>query len=372
MQRILKSIQSTYHKVVSEETRLSLYQNAPKPLRNQWDKVGRPFNQVTKKDIYYCHRLLLRREPTSEELNHWFKMTTNFHFDIDRLVHHFLYGDEFIKLQAAENQPVCIDLEAFKLFVRKNDYATGASIARHKTYEPLVAEQIKQRLSPGDTFIDIGANVGYHAMLAASVVGKSGKIIAFEPLPSNCELIKQSIAENNFEHVTLYPHAVGEKEDNLKLMVEGSYSNAHLQTASDKSLYYKEAEGNQVVTLDGFLSNLIDVRVVALDNFLTDIDRIDMVKIDIEGVEPLAWRGMENLLRTHRPMVLTEFFPEYIKRSCQMEPEIYLDMMEQQEYDIVILDRRSGHIVSTSSKAEIMQIFLQSGTTHLDLLTIPR
>ncbi len=361
MKNISSVIQSIYHGLVPEHTRLSLYHKAPKFLRRYWDKLGQThtsFFDVTEEDIYYCYRLFLKREPTKEEHQYWIEHTIRYGFDINRLVHHFLYGEEFINLQKTENQPYCVDLDSFKLFVRRNDYATGVSIARHKAYEPLVARQIRQRLSPGDTFIDIGANVGYHAMLAASIVGSKGQVLAFEPLPGNCELLELSIAENKFDQVTVYPYAVGEKEDTLTLMIEGTYSNAHLQTSEEGAIYHTDE---------------LKVRVVALDDFLTDLNRIDMVKIDIEGVEPLVWRGMEKLLRTFRPLVLTEFFPDYIKRASQIEPIEYLKMIENQGYHmIVLLDHLLGNDIAFSSKEEILQIHAKSGTTHLDLLAVPR
>lgn len=359
MQRIAKIIQPAYHKIVPEETRLALYRSAPQSLRKQLDKVSREesFSSVTEADIYYCYRLLLKREPTKEELQTWMSHVTQYGFDINRMVHNFLYGEEFIKLQEIESQPYCVNLESFKLFVRKNDYATGASIAKNKAYEPLVANEIKQRLSVGDTFIDISANVGYHTMLAASIVGKNGRVIAFEPLPNNCELLNLSIAENEFDQVALYPYAVGEKDDTLTLMVEGTYSNAHLQTSIEGSIHHTDE---------------VSVRVVALDNFLADIDRINMIKIDIEGVEPLAWRGMENLIRKFRPLVLTEFFPDFIKRASQIEPALFLDIIEGQGYEILVLDRFSEKATAPKGKDEILQLYANSSATHLDLLAVPR
>ncbi|VAW42977.1 hypothetical protein MNBD_CHLOROFLEXI01-4752 [hydrothermal vent metagenome] len=360
MKSIPSILQSTYHRFVPERIRQTFYHSAPESLRKQWDNIAQgksSFSDVTEDDVYYCYRLFLKRKPTKQECQYWFDHATQYKFTINRLVQHFLYSDEFIQLQKSENQPYCVDLDSFKLFVRKNDYATGSSIAQHKSYEPLVAEQIKQRLSLGDTFIDIGANIGYHAMLAASIVGKNGQIIAFEPLPSNCELLALSISENKFEQVTVHPYAVGEKEDILTLMVEGTYSNAHLKTSEEGTIYHTDE---------------VSVRVVTLDTFLTNLERVDMVKIDIEGVEPLAWRGMENLLRTFRPLVLTEFFPAYIKRASQIEPETYLEMMEQQGYDLFVLPHSLESITPPHSKEQILQIHAESGFTHLDILAVPQ
>lgn len=360
MNKIIEIIQPAYHKLVPEQVRVALYHSAPKSLRQKWDVFGnvRPFSAVTEADIYYCHRLLLKREPSKEELSNWTDQVNQYGFDINRLVHNFLYSEEFINLQESESQPICVELESFKLFVRKNDYATGATIANIKAYEPLVASEIKQRLSPGDTFIDIGANVGYHAMLAASIVGKNGRVLAFEPLPNNCELLDLSIAENGFDHVTLYPHAVGEKDDTLTLMVVGMYSNAHLQTSIEGSIHHTDE---------------LSVRVVALDNFLADIDRIDMVKMDIEGVEPLAWRGMENLIRKFRPLVLTEFFPDFIRRASQIEPKLFLQMIEQQGYEIFVLDHSAedADILAPKNINAILQFYANTSATHLDLLAVP-
>jgi FkbM family methyltransferase len=360
MNKIIEIIQPVYHKLVPEQVRVALYHSAPASLRQKWDAFGnvRLSSAVTEADIYYCYRLLLKREPSKEELSNWTAQVNQYGFDINRLVHNFLYSEEFINLQESESQPICVELESFKLFVRKNDYATGAFIAQNKVYEPLVARKIQQHLSLGDTFIDIGANVGYHAMLAASIVGKDGRVIAFEPLPTNCELLNLSISANKFDQVTVYPYAVGEKDDTLTLMVEGTYSNALLQTSEESSVHHTDE---------------VAVRVVALDSFLTDIDRIDMVKMDIEGVEPLAWRGMENLILTFRPLILTEFFPDFIRRASQIEPKLFLQMIEQQGYEIFVLDysAEDADILAPKNVNAILQFYANTSATHLDLLAVP-
>src|SRR5690606_15185214 len=95
-------------------------------------------------------------------------------------------------------------------------------------YEPHVTAEVRRLLQPGMTFVDVGANIGYFALLAASLVGAQGKVIAFEPNLENCELLRRSIAANGFDDfVHVHPYAVAEKAQFFTLDV-GTSSNGRI------------------------------------------------------------------------------------------------------------------------------------------------
>ncbi len=76
-----------------------------------------------------------------------------------------------------------------------------------KTYEPHVTNLVKGILKEGGVFLDVGANIGYFTMLAASLVKANGKVIAIEPNPQNLQLIYSSLLENHLSNVAIYPYA---------------------------------------------------------------------------------------------------------------------------------------------------------------------
>lgn len=242
-----------------------------------------------------------------------------------------------------------VNLADFSLFVMPNDYI-GSSILATKTYEPHVTRQIREILRDGDVFVDLGANIGYFSMLASSILKTGGKVIAFEPNPTNVQLIYQSIRSCNASNVFVYPYAASDCNGIVRFVTVGS--NGGIVTPHSRKQKYS------------FL-----VQSVVVDEFLKFESRIDLIKLDIEAHEPAAMRGMTRLIGKHQPKIITEFHPWAMRLNNVEPPEAYL----RQFYDIgyrisVILP--NGTLRRTSSSAEIMDYWkaLNEETIHLDLL----
>jgi FkbM family methyltransferase len=357
-------LQQSFHRIASQEKRDGWYEQAPTAIKWLWDKLNpRPyvppeqFYQATPEDIYYCYRLLLKREPTAEEYQQWLDQLNRLHLTLDMLTHEFLHGNEFLERQEQLGQPYLVDLDGFKLYVRMDDFFTGAVIAKARSYEPHVTAQVKRILRPGDVFVDIGANVGHFSMLAAHLVGPEGTVIAFEPLPTNCELIRLSMAENQFDNIRLYPYAVAEQAQIIEMLAEGTQSNARLAQTND--LGRKGARK-------------WSIEAVVLDDFLADLPRIDLVKLDIEGAEPRAWQGMRQLIQCHRPYIVSEFFPDFIRLTSQIRPESFLEMLQQDGYELFVLTSAEETPTKADNITEILTIHEESVWSHLDLFGCPR
>ena len=163
-------------------------------------------------------------------------------------------------------------------------------------YEPVVTDLIGAIVRPGDYVIDVGANVGYHALNMAVTVGEQGKVFAFEPLPGNCELMKLSIEANKITNLELFPDAAGSAAGEIEIMVEGDHTNARINSNPDH---------------DSLTAKRFPVRVVKIDDCLRDIPRLRFVKIDVEGAEPMAVDGMSNLISRFMPALLFELLSRF-------------------------------------------------------------
>jgi FkbM family methyltransferase len=218
-----------------------------------------------------------------------------------------------------------------------------------------VGEALRRLLKPEDIFLDIGANIGYFTLLAATVVGPAGRVIAFEPNPANCELIRMSVAANGVSNVALHSYAVADVVQTFPLDVGGTNTNGMLIT-------------------DGAMADDPDtlmVQTVVLDDFLTAPGRLDVVKLDIEGAEPRALKGMARLIETYRPQLLLEFAPTLIERTSQAEPGAFLELLINWGYGLQILNPGLGAGGETTSAEEILQSLARSRLSHLDLLGVP-
>lgn len=282
------------------------------------------FHVATGQDIYYCYRLFLNREPDAEGLAFWKNMIQNHRITLEFLTDSFLYSTELQKIQAQRDELVLITLPEFKIYVRLNDYFIGAYIAREKIYEPHVTRELRRLLQPGMTFLDIGANIGYFTLLAAEQVGEEGTVLAFEPVERNCDALLRSIEANDRHNIILYPYAVGEQKQRVALDVGGKNSNSRVLRNMPDDTRPLMAE------------------VVALDEFLSDLPRLDVVKMDIEGAEPQAISGMRRLIQQHRPVILTEFSPDLIRITSGVEPDAFLDSLSSMGYELFeIVARKS-------------------------------
>lgn len=183
---------------------------------------------ATEKDLYYCYRLLLNREPDEAGETAYLNLIRYHHISLQTLVDYFLYSEEFQQLQAEAKRPRSVQLGDFEMYVRLNDFIIGAVIAREKHYEPHVTGELRRLLKAGMVFVDVGANIGYFTMLAASLVGPGGKVIAFEPNEDNCDLVRRSTQANGFTTVELHPNAVAEKAQIFRLVVDGRTSNGRV------------------------------------------------------------------------------------------------------------------------------------------------
>lgn len=155
-------------------------------------------------------------------------------------------------------------------------------------YEPELRLFLSQ-LKPGDVVVDLGANIGAYAIRAAMAVGATGKVYAFEPLDRTRRRLEQALQLNNVGNVSVSGEAVGSECGYAQLAVKDRGSSASLAERSNAA----ETHNVRVTTLDEFAET-------------NGISRIDWVKMDIEGAEPLALAGMTQTISRFRPNFLFE------------------------------------------------------------------
>jgi FkbM family methyltransferase len=146
---------------------------------------------------------------------------------------------------------------------------------------------------PGMVALDIGANIGYYSLLLARYVGDRGCVWAFEPDLGNFATLKRNLKENNCTNIKAVNSAVGARSERRDLYVSRSHNGDH-----------------RIYQLQDSHRTAIPVDVVALDEFFSDTERIDLIKMDIQGAEGMALAGMKRILRdTPQLTILMEFWP---------------------------------------------------------------
>jgi len=203
-------------------------------------------------------------------------------------------------------------------------------------------------LGKGDVVVDIGANIGYYSILAAQLTGSNGKVFAFEPDKRHFEKLSNHIRLNACENVVIENKGISDKAEKLRLYLSPDNS-------SDHATYPVEGRENY------------EVEVVALDQYCTDrdIDRVNLVKIDVQGYEPVAFEGMKETLRKNQDIkVISEFWPDGIRRAHQ-DPDAYLQAFEEFGFNSYLVTERKK--IRRISRAEILKL-VQNGSDDLDIL----
>ncbi len=297
-----------------------------------------------------AYRRLLEREPNYDELMHW-SVFLSHGASLEQLEGSLKASYDYEQLRS-RGDVVLVELDSFRMYCRSSDLDVGAQIIASRRYEPHVTAAVKAMLKPGQVLVDLGANIGYYTLLGARLVGEAGKVIAFEPNARNLELLYASIVENALKNVLVLPVAASDTPQLLRLQAFGS--------------------NGFLVPPVGLEAGAQYVQAVAVDHILMAESRIDVVKLDIEGFEPFALRGMRNLLDKHHPAILTEFSPWHIEHRSGLAPQDYLDELAAKGYAFEIL-QTSGEQIPARSPSAVMDAWrgLANDKVHLDLVAKP-
>ena len=225
----------------------------------------------------------------------------------------------------------------YKLLGRKG-YRYVQMRAKIKDIKERLVEEKEMALLPsfinsGDTVIDLGANYAYYVERMSKLVGNNGKVIAFEPIPFTYEVCKMICKKLNLKNVDLHPFAAHENNEELEFRVPKldfggiSAGQSHLASRNNdlagKENYYAFNEA-EIVHCEG----------KKLDTFLpSDLQKLSFVKIDIEGGEYFALKGMKETLLKHNPTILIEIQPFFLKGLNISELDL-LDLIKSMNYDV--------------------------------------
>lgn len=158
----------------------------------------------------------------------------------------------------------------------------------------------------GDTVLDVGANVGAHAVFLSHLVGMRGRVLAFEPLPANIDALNQTIRRRGrFANVSIFPLAVGNPESanrTVTMKVPGE----DLTQASLERQTMGSWEGKADV-------REFSVPLASLDALKTvqSLQHLEFVKIDVEGGELDVLRGASYTLSRHLPLIYCEAYDKW-------------------------------------------------------------
>ncbi|WP_421658997.1 FkbM family methyltransferase [Leptothermofonsia sp. ETS-13] len=272
-----------------------------------------------------------------------------------------LESGEFLRVMSDSDDVIKrIEKYNFSMILNIHDRAIGLPILLKSSYEENVTEVFLKYLKSDTCFLDIGANIGYYSLLAASQCPE-GKVFSFEPDETNFRYLKTGIIYNRFDSaIQAYNLAASDRNGSIYLYEVSCPANSGAKvTAKDKESLnpYVKTENPQFQL----------VEAVQLDSFLAG-KRIDIVKLDIEGHEPFALLGMKEILIQNKPVIITEFAPLSLNLIGKMSPEEFLQFLIDLSYQIHVIDEDGSLINCDRDISAVMQYFQNHRKNHIDLL----
>jgi FkbM family methyltransferase len=181
---------------------------------------------------------------------------------------------------------------------------SGLRLYRYGFNDPL-ADLLRARLRPGDTFVDGGANIGLFTLVGAAIVGPTGRVLACEPAPETMRRLRSNVTLNRFDWVTLKPVALGAERGRAAFWSFGAGAGLSALAPAETA---------------GAVAH--DVEIATLDDLGAELTSVRLVKLDIEGAEVSALRGARAFIERFRPEFVVEVEPAHLERNGSSVAEL--------------------------------------------------
>lgn len=240
-----------------------------------------------------------------------------------------------------------------KMYIDKNDRVVSMELILSGVWEEYETNLFKKHLKPGNIVLDIGANIGYHTLIAAERVGKTGHVYAFEPDPKNFQLLKKSVEVNGYKNVTLEQVALSNKNGQGKLFLsnEDNYGDLRIFDSQD-------------------MRASTQIKLMALDTYFKDKNpQIDVIKLDVQGSEALVITGAQQTLKKNKHLKLfTEFWPKALRLSGSSATD-YFSLLTKNGFKISEIDVKHKRLIKVALK-KLLADYSEQSQYNADLLCI--
>ena len=195
-----------------------------------------------------------------------------------------------------------------------------------------IANFLKSYLRPDMTFVDVGANLGELTLLAAKRLTR-GRVLTFEPVPHIFEQLSRNLELNNLSNVSLFNMGLFDKTDLLPMYITPDNNFGTIN------------EGVPTLFSTGRDREEMTVPLRRFDDVAGEcgLQRLDVMKIDVEGAELMVLLGAETYIRRFRPVIITEMSETNFQRAGYTSKNL-MNYLSRLEYDIQVLDSRGGRL----------------------------
>jgi len=287
---------------------------------------------VPREAVLWGYRLILGREPESETVIEGHVGLA----DVATLRRGLLNCEEFARKNLVSGLPrVWVAAPVMRgkrlMWIDLGDQFVSLGCL-FDSYEPAETRFVEAVLQPGDVFVDVGANVGWFTLLASTIVGETGRIHAFEPRAETGDYFEKTVMLNRLQdQVTVYRYGLADGE-----------GQGCLNWAKDT-----DNPGGSFLA-DDVASERMETQSVALRQLdQLGLQRVDFMKVDVEGAEMRVFRGARATLERCRPMILSELSPEMLERGSGAHTDAFFAFFKELGYRCFTVDmQRDGEEIT--------------------------
>lgn len=224
-------------------------------------------------------------------------------------------------------KPKSIMIHGNKLYVDSKDSVVSEVLISEGRWEDYLTKTIKKYLEKGNIVIDVGAHIGYYSTYMARLVGKTGKVYAFEPEPHNFKLLERNVKENKFSNIILENKAVSDH-------VGKSYLYLNEKSTGDNRIFYSNDNREKIV-----------VDLITLDEYFKNIKKkVDLIKIDVQGVDLKVLKGAKKILDSNKHIkIAVELYPEGLRLAGDNDENL-LKFLDINKFKIFYVNEVSGRL----------------------------
>ena len=211
-------------------------------------------------------------------------------------------------------------------FLAQPGVPLGWHVAFFGTYEPELRDIVRTVLPLGGVAVDVGANVGWHTLLMARLVGQGGRVLAAEANPSVRKRLNGNLELNRFAQVEIVPYAISDAEGTVEFFGpdarDPASGDGHVVASAQVEVGTFRVESRR---LDSILES-------------AHVTRLDLLKIDVEGFEWPVLKGAEAAVAKYRPHIIFEYDADYASRGMGT-PALMEDYFRKHGYRLFAITR---------------------------------
>jgi len=220
------------------------------------------------------------------------------HFGISKTIKGiFFYNYRILRRRFLDlSKEHILNINGHKFATIPNDIGISEELLMFHTHEPLSTKLLSPLLTDGMYCLDVGSNIGYYACLESNAVGNTGKVISIEPSPINYKYLKKNIELQNMSNTEVYNFACGNKNGEIQFLV------------SDRSNWSRVATEKFIDAPPDAILQTINVPVKTIDLLIEEksLQRLDFIRMDVEGYEVNIVEGMHQTLEKFKPLLHME------------------------------------------------------------------